>query len=266
MKKETTEQSAKTGYQNFRLFLQAELTRRCGKNPNYSLRSFARGLHIHHGTLSQILRGKRPLSEKMFMDLAQSLSLAPKEVQAFKKNGASTKTDIAYRDLTLDAFTVISEWYHDAILELMGLKTFKNDPKWISKMLGITVSEVNIAIERLLRLELIEIAPSGKWINHGTHTQIGIDSPYTTTALKKYQKQVLKMAAEAVDEIPKNRRHNISSTVAINVGDLDEIKRRLNEFRRSLTKFIQRKEVRADQVYQLGLCFYPLTGRKGNEL
>jgi len=256
-------------FKNFRLFLQAELVRRCEKNPSYSLRAFARSLNIHHSALSRILRGKRGLSKNVFTTLAEALNLGPKETEAFKKNISfdDESSGADFQDLTIDTFTVISEWYHDAILELMQLKNFKTDPKWISKVLGITVSEVNIAIERLVRLDLIDINAKGEWISHAAHTEVGIDSPYTTAALRKYQKQILKMAIGSIDEISRDRRHNISSTVAIDTNDLDEVKKLINQFRRKLSKFVQRKNVKADQVYQLGICFYPLTkkNKKGSE-
>ena len=41
---------------SFRLFLQQELARRCSRNSQYSLRSFALQLDKDHSTLSQLLR------------------------------------------------------------------------------------------------------------------------------------------------------------------------------------------------------------------
>jgi uncharacterized protein (TIGR02147 family) len=255
-------------FKNFRLFLQAELVKRCKNNPNYSLRSFARSLNINHGALSRILRGQRNPSKKVFLALAQALNLSTKEIEAFSSNlKSSSQKNLkeGFTDLTMDSFAMMSEWYHDAILELMRVEHFQNDPKWIARNLGITISEANIAIERLIRLELIELGEDGAWISHASHTEVGIDSPYTTTALKRYQKQILQMGATAVDEIPREIRHNISSTVAIDIADLDEIKELINKFRRKLSKYVQRKEVKANQVYQLGICLYPLTRKNEKE-
>jgi uncharacterized protein (TIGR02147 family) len=265
----TTEQLKPIPFKNFRLFLQAELVRRCKNNPNYSLRSFARSLNINHGALSRILRGERNPSQKVFLALAQALNLSTTEIADFdqpSKRTSMKNSKEGFRDLSMDSFTAMSEWYHDAILELMRLEHFQTDPKWIAKSLGITVSEANIAIERLIRLELIEVDVDGQWINHAEHTEIGIDSPYTTTALKRYQKQILTMGAVAIDEIPRERRHNISSTVAINTADLEEVKAIINQFRRKISRYVQRKNVKADQVYQLGICFYPLTDKEGKEV
>jgi uncharacterized protein (TIGR02147 family) len=262
-------QAQPVSFKNFRLFLQSELVRRCKNNPNYSLRSFARSLNISHGALSRILRGERNPSKKLLISLAQALNLSSAQIEEFGKelNRNSKKTlKSGFTDLSMDSFTMMSEWYHDAILELMRIEGFKVDPKWIAKRLGITMNEVNIAVERLARLELIEITEDGSWISHAEHTEIGIESPYTTTALKRYQKQILQMGADAVDQVSREKRHNISSTVAIASSDLDEVKKLINDFRRKLSKYVQRKGVQANQVYQLGICFYPLTDRKENEV
>jgi len=253
-------------YKNFRLYLQAELLKRCEKNPRYSLRAFARSLDIHHSSLSRILRGHRSLTKKKFLQIVNSLNLGPSEIEKFTQHKSSRAPHNEFKDLPLDVFIVISEWYHDAILELTRLKNFQPHPGWISRILGITVNEANIAIERLVRLELIEVRTDGRWVNHAEQTEIGIETPYTSGALKKYQKRILQMAIESVDDISKERRHNISSTVALDSKDLDVVKKKLNEFRRAITKFIQRKNVKADEVYQLGICFYPLTNRKGSTL
>lgn len=252
-------------YSDFRLYLQGELLKRCERNPSYSLRSFARSLGIHHGTLSQILRGTRPLSENVFELLAAALGLSLDRTAAFRSGLKSGKLDSrGYRscDLTVDAFAAISDWYHDAILELVNLKEFSPKPKWIAKRLGISVSEVHAAIERLQRLELIQISSDGTWNTQAQRTEIGIDSPFTTSALKKYQKDVLKRGIEAVDQVPRNERHNVSSMVAIDQDDIEEVQRRINKFRRELSKFIQRKESKANSVYQIGICFFPVTKKE----
>ena len=62
---------------NFRTCLQNELINRCEKNPNYSLRAFAKSLDIGPSALSQIVRGKRKLTKKMTLRLADRLDISP---------------------------------------------------------------------------------------------------------------------------------------------------------------------------------------------
>src|SRR6202050_4890689 len=84
----------------FRLLLQDELAARCSRNPNYSLRSFAKFLSVSPAALSAILKGKRPITHKMKERLGLQLGLSLKElgnIQAkphgnTKLNGKSEKT------------------------------------------------------------------------------------------------------------------------------------------------------------------------------
>src|SRR4051812_15212075 len=103
----------------FRLFLQEELIRRCEKNRGYSLRAFARTLAINPASLSRMLRGERDISVEMKQRLGMRLGLGPVELQKFSADGDGTTP--AYSQLSLDAFAVISDWFHFAILELTKL-------------------------------------------------------------------------------------------------------------------------------------------------
>ena len=64
-------------------YLKSELERRLGQNSSYSLRAFARDLQISPGNLSEIVKGKRPLSKKNAQKIAGSLGLNPIEEEAF---------------------------------------------------------------------------------------------------------------------------------------------------------------------------------------
>jgi transcriptional regulator with XRE-family HTH domain len=56
-------------------FLDREYGRRKGRNPRYSLRAFARDLGCDHSTLSQWMRGKRPVSDEAAAQLCDALGL-----------------------------------------------------------------------------------------------------------------------------------------------------------------------------------------------
>ena len=115
--------------------LQQELIQRIDHNPRYSLRAMAKLLKTDSSTLSQVMRGKRKLSEKLLAQWAQALCWGPEEVTLLK--GIVLETAIRfsgiqqkapqYRELEADKFAVISDWYHFAILQLMRIKSFRSD-------------------------------------------------------------------------------------------------------------------------------------------
>ena len=73
--KQTHELGGANELNSFRLYRQSELARRCSKNPNYSVRAFAKSLSIEHSSLAKILSGKRLLTAPMIQRLAKNLEL-----------------------------------------------------------------------------------------------------------------------------------------------------------------------------------------------
>lgn len=249
---------------DFRLVLQQELVKRCKSNKSYSLRAFARSLQIDCGTLSKILSGQRKLGKRSIQKLGLKIGIAPEELTKFfqtvavdGENSDEQAKQIAYHQLSIDTFHIISEWYHFAILELMRVDQFKADVNWVARSLGLKVVEVNAALERLCRTGMLQIE-KGKWkdLSDGTSTTIGF--PHTSAALIGLQKVMLEKASTALTEVPLERRDNSTVTMAIDSKRLPEAKLMIKEFRRRMGRVLSRGGQR-DDVYNLTVSFYPLT-------
>jgi len=262
----------KMSAKNFRLFLQQELIDRCRRNSKYSLRSFARTLGIGPSALSDMLNGKRTITLASIEKLGLALGLNPQEISHYQRAIKKTNDSIFkqqalldFQQLSLDTYSIISDWYHYAILELMKLKDFKNETNWIAKSLGITKSEANAAVERLVRVGLILINKNGRWTDtsSGFSTNI-IDSKITSAASKKLQKQILEMSINALENLPADIRNHTSMTMAINIRDLPEAINKIKEFRRELCAFLERNDD-ATHIYQLGLSLFPINNNHSGE-
>lgn len=159
--------------QDFRWFLQSELSRRVRENPEYSLRSFAKALQIDPSALAKLLKGSRSLGSRVIAKLGKKLGLKDFEIQEFVRAQEDIKSrptgssvhPLPYQPLIPDTFRLISDWHHYAILELIRVSEFCPDPVWISKTIDVPVTEVGLAIERMLRLKLLVIDESGKWMD-----------------------------------------------------------------------------------------------------
>lgn len=249
---------------DFRLFLQQELVRRCRENRNYSLRAFARHLSLEPSFLSKLLRGERNITLENFRKLADRLLLDPEEYKQFsqvieqkaQRRGGRGKTDVALNELSSDQFQVIADWYHYAILELLEIKSFQPNVRWIARALDVTPAEISAALERLERVGLLERSDSG-WKNlKGSNTTTG--NPFTTVAFRKLQKGILEKAIIALETVPMERRDQSSITMAIDSRNLPEAKKRIQKFRRELMQYLQ-SDGEPDEVYQLSISLYPLT-------
>jgi uncharacterized protein (TIGR02147 family) len=240
--------------ENFRDILKHEYLKRASKNPQYSLRAFAQTLDVNHAILSMVLSGKRKVTKAMVIKFSNSLGLSPIEVSEFIEAGTQS-----YFLLQNDVFSVISEWYYDAILEMSLIPRFNLGPEIISKELNISTIQATYALETLERLELLKINENGKYvISHKQTTNI-LDTETTTSALRSYQRSVLEKSLEALERVDRKKRDHSSITMAINSKDLLAAKELIKKFRRDLNAFMQRDESSYDEIYQLQISFFPLT-------
>lgn len=179
---------------SFRIYLQSELARRCSNNPQYSLRSFALQLEIDHSTLSQILRGKRGLTRRMIERLGAKLELDAAEINSFAEHEhasteAGSRTLRERRRAVMDAASLVSEPSHYAILELIRVDGFQPDSRWIARTLDLTVDDVNLAVSRLLRFGLLEMAGRNCWIDR-TESLVHNEEEFAAFALQKLANQL----------------------------------------------------------------------------
>ena len=242
-----------------------EFEARKKRNPRYSLRAFAAQLDIHAACLSVILRGKRPLTPDLIGRFLKLLSLGADQIEkclGLEKNIQERKS----RLLALDTFAIISQWYHDPILDLMRLDDFVPEISWIAQVLEISPIEVSLAVERLERCEMIKRVSKNDWQLLEPNTDIFIND-FTTTGLKKLQLEILEISKEKLEQCPVEQRYHSTMTLAINVEDIPEAKNMLREFRAKFSTTLENAR-KLNDVYELQIGFFPLTtiNKKSKEL
>ncbi len=234
---------------DYRQILQKELTARCEQNPRYSLRAFARDLQLSPSRLSEILNRKQGLSRQAALKIAQVLGYDEREAQFFGdlvsarharsvqereeakarllKNEYEKSEESSRFKLQLDAFKIISDWYHLGIIELMKCKDFKHDSKWIARRLGVPVIQIELAIERLLRVGLLKrqgteyfAVEANGWVPGGV----------PSASIRKFHRQVLEKAIQAIDMQQVNERFFSSHFLTIDRADLPKAFAAIQDF------------------------------------
>ena len=117
-------------------FLNRELKRRQERNPHYSLRAFARDLDCNHATLSQWLRVTTPMSREAEEHIFVRLDLSPAE-RAFAR-------EIDDNDLQI----------------LAAIREAPATTEAVASVAGMSVDQTNIALAKLLRLEIVRMDQS----------------------------------------------------------------------------------------------------------
>jgi uncharacterized protein (TIGR02147 family) len=243
---------------SFQEILRNELIARNRKNPRYSLRAFAKSLEIQPSALSQMLSGRRPITEKMKLRLGMALGFSATELGQISASSKQSRIS-NYQRIDEDQLDVIADWYHYAILELTYLADFKSDAGWVAKRLGLSPTEARVAIDRLFRMGFLLKTKRGNWEDSSKDGKLTHISPgITSAAARKHQIQLLDLSKKAVQEVDIQKRNHTSMTMAIHLDDLPAAIERIALFRRQFAEEFQSKR-KAEEVYQLQIGLFPLT-------
>jgi uncharacterized protein (TIGR02147 family) len=216
---------------------------------------------VSPAVLSRILSGKRKLTFNLATRIADALVLGPVErdtLYSFFLGPSSeekTEEEKVQKELSIDCFNAMKEWYHYGITQLLYIESFKEDSKWIAKMLSITELEAKMAIERLLRLEILDRDENGKLYRTATHLSTTTD--IASAGIRHFQKQILEKSIESLEKDDLLERDVTSITIAINEDQIAEAKLEIKKFRLKMSEFLSiGKKTR---VYNLGVHLIPLS-------
>ena len=265
---------------NYRQIIREGLSKRIAINPRYSLRAYSRDIGISFAQLSLFLNGKKGISPKKAALIFSVLGLNEDEckfylLQVSKEFSRSLKkrehanhelskldSQSSFR-LTQDAFQVIGEWYHFAILQVFSLKSMKDlktenaQISLIIRSLNLKRIEVECAIDRLKRLELLESDGNRLGIVHETvFTSEGVPSE----AIRSFHAQVLKKAADSIQMQNLNERHVSTVMLPVLKKDVPRIKKEVSKFQdRIMNDYGRAVQGDGDQVYALAQQLFKIS-------
>jgi uncharacterized protein (TIGR02147 family) len=263
-------------YESPRQFLLDRVNEMQKAEPALSIRALAQRCgDISHTLLIMLLQGKRPLHVKHATVLARGLKLTSAERIYFqalvqfdsaqdleeKKLCSLWLADLhptgAPRQRRLDEFELVSNWFHMAILAASEVEGFEASPEAIAKRFGhkLTATEVRSALERLASLKLIEYTADGKF--RPTHNSITTADDVASAGARKYHKQVMSLAAEALEAAPLERREFQSMAISIPESKIGLAKDMIRKFRAQFENAMGGEKL--DHVYQFNIQFFQLT-------
>ena len=234
--------------QKFRQYLNDEYLRRRDKNPNYSLRAFAKYLNVDAGSLSQFLNGHRNFSDKKLTSLAMTLGL----------------DDIPKKNLVTvgaENYQLLSKWYYSAIIECLDLDGFEPSSNWIANKINMNASAVNAALNQLFSAGVLSLKPDGNWQNNWQNFTTQKDSEdIDHMALRNLQRQLCDLAKYSIDNESSENKSHTAYIAAIDTDLLPELKNEIRKFRRSVAKLIGKKSKKKDELYCLQINLFKESG------
>ena len=229
------------------------------KNASFSLRAFAKRLGTSSGPLSEIMSGKRTVTDRMVRKWVQSPVFDPQErtelAREFGYMPAPAARSVEYVKISKQQMQVIAEWWHFAILSLMKTHDFKSDEEWIALRLGLRLSTVREALSRLESLNLIVRNEKKAWVR--TSESVRTPDDQIDAAIQSAHAGLLQVAARKIRVLSPEVRDYTSFIMSIKPERLPQAKAMIREFQDKLSELLEQGET--SEVYQLGIQLFPLS-------
>jgi uncharacterized protein (TIGR02147 family) len=253
-------------------FLSSCLHQRQEKNRRYSMRKFAKDLSFSASGLCEVLNGKKRLSEDATQKVISRLKLKSKEADYFSElcsyercRTLESKSMIQDRiglkhgqrpthDLSVDFFKLLADWHHAAILSACELNR-NVDPSTLSKMFNVPQYEVAQSLDRLKRLELLQVDSLGKFKAIDKDVMVSTEVP--SEALQKFTHQLLQKADESQKEQSNDERVFGTEVFAFDVKDIPKLKELTDEYFEKVIRLAKKGKDKND-VYALGVQAFRL--------
>lgn len=261
-------------YRKFLLYYYEERKR---NSRNFSYRFFADKVGINSPSfLKHVIDGKRNLTRAAVEKFSGALELSPKEILYFRHlvlfNQAKTALEkqehysslrslaggVKESVLKADQYDYFANWYVPVIRELICLHNFEDDYKVIAAAVEppILPSEAKKAVLQLLRLKLVERLPGGCY--RQINTALTADSLVTSLAVRSFMKTMLDHSKNALDQIPKDKRHISGMTIGISQAAYAVLAEEIEAFK-DRVKAIVNKDDDSSRVYQMDIALFPVS-------
>lgn len=240
-------------------FIKTEFQVRKNKNKSYSLRKFSMDMGISVSIMSRIMNEKVAISEKTLRIINKKIQVPQQffeDVKKVKENKTHWRHEkIKY--LVEEDISLMKSWYFPVVWEVVTQPQFNGDFSRLAAGIGITNEEVLSCFAVLKQHGLIRPNDLGGWVtDHQQASTVHLN--YSTEELRRLQIQLFMQQIRFINELPLDIRDH--STIFISGGSevVDEVKKRIKLFRRSLANYIEKSDKESPtQVYQLSIGFSP---------
>lgn len=258
-------------------YLLFELEKKKLRNPKFSLRAWSIQLDYKNPAfLSQILSRKRKLKLDLAKRISKNLDHASEEAKYFETlvllaNVKTAQEKSLVQDLLisikatsktpsipidLDVFKFVSDWYHMAILEILNLKKFDGTQEFLEEYLAkhLSQSQVSMAIERLMRLELI-YKKKGK-LYRSKNSSLLLDVYIPSEAVRSFHTQMVQKALHSIENQNIEQRDLRASTLCFGKGEYVKAKQLIAELHGKLAQLSRDHD--GETIYQMNTQIFEL--------
>jgi uncharacterized protein (TIGR02147 family) len=246
-------------------------------HPSLSLRGFAKMAGSSSPNFLRLIESRKlNIQPAGIHALSQSLKLTAKERAYFEYMVAfdhakthdekdryfrlilSTREYKMIRTLDKGQYELFSHWYFPVIRELITSASFPGDPGWIGGKIVPVVSTAKVkkAVAVLESLGLIRRTENGAW--EQTQRIVSTPSEVLSIAVTTYHKNVIALAAEAIERFRADERDIRAVTLGVSQTGFVEVKRRMEAFWKELLSYADTQKT-SDRIYQINMQLFPVS-------
>lgn len=260
---------------DYRAWLKARAEEIKAEKPYFSYRYIGLKLGLDSGNIARVLTGQAHIALKHIPALAELYGLIAQEQKYLEelvrfcraRNDAEaqrhydrmqTIRGLEYRTVADDEAEFFEEWQHMALRSLLSVANFRGKSlKEIGSRLKpeISAEQVEKSLELLQRLSLVIKKPNGEY--HVTDSMVSTGEGWKTPVIRKYQKTLIQMSADAIERFHKSERDISSLTLPFSRKTLPILRDRLRELRQEMLKLSQDCDP-SDSIYQINLQLFPM--------
>lgn len=263
---------------DYRDFLKSYYDKRKEEMPFYSYRMMGDKLGLDSSYLYRVLQKKQHLPAHALPAAKDILDLSGRSAEYFdllysaavsKDKGkreelmakALALRDVDRHNLEAAELKLLRNWWIPAVRAYLELNGGVVNIKQIARDICPPISEAQAeeAIEILKEVGLVKKLASGKLALTDAHLTVG--GPEKASAVREFQKQVLSLASDALDNVPVNERNISTLTLSVDQSCFEDLGDMLREFRRLVQKRVDEAKS-PDRVMQLSMAFYPVARKE----
>ncbi|MFT4705342.1 MAG: hypothetical protein ACI81R_003050 [Bradymonadia bacterium] len=264
-------------YLDYPSWLRDEYDARRTEEPGFTHRSFSQLCgYRSSGALALIMSGRRNLSRSAAQRVSDLFELEDGErAHLFRMLDYEQAADFAARAAvvtrmraskrfaehwrgTIDAYEFYGDPWVPVVREFVSLDTFTEDPQALAALAyaDVTPEQCAIALEKLESIGQLERDADGRL----RHTQRVVATPaeVRSDALKTFQRMMMRLAADALDEQAPEQRDMRVTTMAISHDQSRRIKALVTQMHKEVLDIVSEDEP-IEVLYQLNTQLFALT-------
>lgn len=281
MSADPSKRPAPADFRDYKAYLRAMIAHLRATASWFSYRNFSRRAgYSSPNFLKKVAEGERNISRASIDKFADGLGLREEERADFESlvlldlGASDEERNLHYQRLSrrmsqekevlrieADQYQVYTRWWALVIRELIASEGLEGPATKLAGRLlpRVKAPQAEGAVKLLRRLGLVVETEDGSLTAAQQH--IGTTASVRSLAIRNFHRAMLKLAARALDSVPRAERNITSLTIPMTPAQYERAVKRIYELRQELLAESEQGSDEDSEIHQLMFCLFPVTKR-----